>query len=134
MRIKIRRAIPALISASTTVITCNVFPRPGSSAKIPPPAWIALKSHSTPSTWCGLSTCARAVQTVVSKLDAPEPPSLPDVSACAGSRLRQRQRRRREIMGEGDAMRGSAQAHLPEGRADARALSPRLERVPLLGD
>ena len=55
---------------------------------------MALDSHLTPSTWCGLITCRRAHarQAVVSKLDAMEVHS--DVSACAGSRLRQRQGRR----------------------------------------
>ena len=55
---------------------------------------MALDSHLTPSTWCGLITCRRAHarQAVVSKLDAMEIHS--DVSACAGSRLRQRQGRR----------------------------------------
>ena len=47
------------MSASRTVMSCSVLPRPGSSASSPPPSAMAPKSHRTPSSWCGLSTCAR---------------------------------------------------------------------------
>jgi len=42
----------AEISASTKLTTWNVFPRPGSSPRMPPPCTCALNSHATPSCWC----------------------------------------------------------------------------------
>jgi hypothetical protein len=92
MTINTRLAWPALISASITEITCSVLPRPGSSASSPPPPCTALKSHRTPSSWCGLSTCARWA-TRVDECGIYEQPS--SAAGCAartskGTRARRR--------------------------------------------